>query len=411
MHSDILQLSPDASNNKDDDEVFCYAQRMRLIHKEWRLTILAVLMMSTGCQNAATTDMLDFAMNEDASDSLPSTDLYMPVDALVTADTQGNLDQGIVPSNNDAQAPRPSYPEDDELRVNHLQTLGTHNSYHIAPDLMFLPWNYTHLPLDQQLGSQGVRQFELDIYQNQMGTFDVYHILFADDGTTCATLTECLRVMKRWSDQNPGHHPILVLIEPKGTVDPSEMVISKLNSTVLETWGRERIVTPDMVQGDQLNVRDGIEVHGWPTLGATRDRLIVILHTNGALREANVQGLSSGESSVLFSDAYGDVNAPYAAYHSMNSPIGGQASIRAVVQANHLVRTRADSDGEETVSLNYERANAALDSGAHFISTDFPFAPSEDVYGFTIPLGTPSRCNPIQAPDRCTPQDIEDLFE
>ena len=196
-----------------------------------------------------------------------------------------------------------------------------------------------------------------------------------------------------------------------GTVDPSDMVVSKLNSTVLETWGRERIVTPDMVKGDQLNVRDGIEVHGWPTLGATRDRLIVILHTNGALREANVQGLSSGESSVLFSDAYGDVNAPYAAYHSMNNPIGGQASIQAVVQANHLVRTRADSDGEETVSLNYERANAALDSGAHFISTDFPFEPSADVYGFTIPLGTPSRCNPIQAPDGCSPQDIEDLLE
>lgn len=368
-----------------------------------------MLLVCMGCHTSKTADTLDSAVHTHAGDSLPGTDLSGSRDALMTVDTHWERDAEVDASSSNVQGTRPSYPKDDELRVNHLQALGTHNSYHIAPDLMFLPWNYTHLPLDQQLGTQGVRQFEIDIYQNQMGTFDVYHILFADERTTCATLTDCLSVMKSWSDENPGHHPILLLIEPKGTIDPPDMVISKLNSTVLETWGHQRIVTPDMVQADQTNVRDGLAVHGWPTLGATRDRLLVILHTAGALRDANIQGRPSGEASVLFSDAYGDVDAPYAAYHSINNPIDGQASIRAVVQANHLVRTRADSDGEETESLDYDRANAALDSGAHFISTDFPFAPSEDEYGFVIPLGTPSRCNPIQSPESCRAQDIEDL--
>ena len=382
------------------------------MYKPLSLFTVSVLMLA--CAPNSAVDNQDLGLSEpqtaDAEQTFDvavpmSSDTSSPVSNLDGLDA-GHLDVGLI----DAETVAPLYPNDDELRVNHLQALGTHNSYHIAPDLMFLPWNYTHLPLDEQLGSQGVRQFELDIYQNQMGTFDVYHILFADDGTTCATLTECLTVMKTWSDQNPGHHPILVLIEPKGTVDPPDMVISKLNSTVLETWGRQRILTPDMVQGDQANVRDGLAVHGWPTLGATRNRLIVILHTSGALREANTQGLSSGEPSVLFSDAYGDVNAPYAAYHSMNGPIGSQASIRAVVEANHLVRTRADSDGEETETLDYERANAALESGAHFISTDFPFPASTQQYGFVIPEGNPSRCNPLTAPATCQSVHIENLY-
>ena len=51
----------------------------------------------------------------------------------------------------------PDYPMDDTLRMNHLQGLGTHNSYHLQPDVDILPWRYSHLPLDEQLGEQGVR--------------------------------------------------------------------------------------------------------------------------------------------------------------------------------------------------------------------------------------------------------------
>ena len=66
--------------------------------------------------------------------------------------------------------PPPSYPNDDRIRVNHLQALGTHNSYHLAPDVDFRPWNYSHLPLDGQLSMQGVRQFELDIFKIKPGS-------------------------------------------------------------------------------------------------------------------------------------------------------------------------------------------------------------------------------------------------
>jgi hypothetical protein len=111
----------------------------------------------------------------------------------------------------------------------------------------------------------------------------------------------------------------------------------------------------------------------------------------------------------MFPDAYGDIDADFAAYHSMNNPVGGQAAINALVSANHLVRTRADADVEERQTLDYQRANAALSSGAHFISTDFPFSGSSAMYGFIIPQGTPSRCNPITAPATCESTHIENL--
>src|SRR6187200_17719 len=66
---------------------------------------------------------------------------------------------------------------DDCLRLNHLQVLGTHNSYHLAPEppiLAFLgdrapAYDYTHRPLTEQLSELGVRQFEIDVYADPVG--------------------------------------------------------------------------------------------------------------------------------------------------------------------------------------------------------------------------------------------------
>ena len=56
------------------------------------------------------------------------------------------------------------FDEPEPLRINHIQVLGTHNSYHIEP---FGPtiraYDYTHEPLDVQAEDYGIRQFELDV--------------------------------------------------------------------------------------------------------------------------------------------------------------------------------------------------------------------------------------------------------
>ena len=159
------------------------------------------------------------------------------------------------------------FPELGSLRLNEVQYIGTHNSYHIEPDqsvdLVLLvnkygagsEWPaarlvrslaYTHYPLDAQL-RLGIRAFELDIYPDPSGGlyaepgiyksiaasgliadvpydpdglmrkpgFKVLHMQDLDVRSNCKLLSDCLRIVNGWSDSVPNHVPIVVIIEPK----------------------------------------------------------------------------------------------------------------------------------------------------------------------------------------------------
>lgn len=82
------------------------------------------------------------------------------------------LDMRLIPVLLLAAAALPSSGQD--LKLNQIQAIGSHNSYHMAPPEALMKtvvkinkdaaaWNYTHPPLAQQL-EIGVRQFELDIF-------------------------------------------------------------------------------------------------------------------------------------------------------------------------------------------------------------------------------------------------------
>jgi hypothetical protein len=309
-----------------------------------------------------------------------------------------------------ADAAMSRYPLDDQLTFSHLQGLGTHNSYHIASPIPIGAWQYTHLPLDQQLDSQGVRQFELDVrFDRNEGIFNVLHFPIADKLSTCATFAACASVLKGWSDGNRGHHPILILVEVKAGLDdgPPRELLEILEQRLTSVWPNDRLVTPDLVQGDHANLRDALREDGWPSLARLRGRALFVLHAGGALRDTYTDGLTTTAGRLMFPDAYGDTQIAVAAYHSMNDPVSGQDQIREVVRAGHLVRTRSDSDSEEANAQDYTRYMAALESGAHFISTDYPVPSTPEQYGVTIPDGSPSRCNPLTAPPECESRDIE----
>src|SRR5207247_1030600 len=107
------------------------------------------------------------------------------------------------------------YPQDKTLRVNDVQVLGTHNSYHLRPSRSLSPddeSNYAHPPLDQQLAS-GIRGLEIDVQNAQ--DFPVYHSIIVDQSSNCPTLADCLDTVAQWSSANPGHVSITVFIELK----------------------------------------------------------------------------------------------------------------------------------------------------------------------------------------------------
>ena len=69
----------------------------------------------------------------------------------------------------------------DEPRLNQIQVIGSHNSYHIAPRPELLKvlgapskslvegLDYTHRPLGEQFGKLGIRQIELDVFHDPQG--------------------------------------------------------------------------------------------------------------------------------------------------------------------------------------------------------------------------------------------------
>ena len=95
----------------------------------------------------------------------------------------------------------------EALRLNQIQLIGTHNSYHVRPgesDSDFRTrsnralgsLDYTHATLDVQL-DRGVRSLALDLHYTADG-FEVFHIPRIDEGSTCRDFDDGLELISRW---------------------------------------------------------------------------------------------------------------------------------------------------------------------------------------------------------------------
>lgn len=300
-------------------------------------------------------------------------------------------------------------PLDDVLRVNHLQVEATHNSYHVQPAKGgAADWLYTHAPLAEQLTSQGVRGVELDTHWNEAcGRYEVYHLPIFDEGTTCRVFTDCLAALRAWSDAHPSAPPLFVHLEPKDgwETDTGEARAVALEAEILSVFPRELVITPAEVKGTAKTLREAITTAGWPTLGATRGRVLFYLDRSDGYRDAYTHGRKDLEGRLLFADA--DETDPFAAVLVRNDALGGKAAIQALVGKGFLVRTFADKSVTAGWAGDRSQLDAALASGAQIVSTDFPGKDPRTPYFVEMPGGSPSRCNPVTAPTGCTSAALE----
>ncbi len=296
------------------------------------------------------------------------------------------------------------YPLDSRLNLSDLQMKGTHNSYHLRPDSVGVAeWDYSQAPLDVQLADQGVRQFELDVYSQADGGFRVQHAPDLDPKSNCSPLGQCLGLLKDWSDANPRHLPIFVMIDIKDFFDEigePEDYFQAIEGRILSVWQADRLILPDIVLGDRASLREAVMGGDWPTLGDSRGKALFVLFEGGEFRSAYTHGDKDAADRLMFPRA-GDTEVPYAAVLMFDDPIANQGGIRQAVAEGFLVRTRADSGTVEARAEDYTRLDAALSSGAQFVSTDFPAPGGGFDYWVDIPDGTPARCNPVHAPPEC----------
>lgn len=347
-----------------------------------------------------------------------------------------------------------------ELKLNNIQVIGSHNSYKQAIELplmalieqetskSFKQYQYTHESITSQLNDFGLRNLEIDVLfdpnggkfakpyglellkqqgvptkpfdtlgiMNKKG-FKVLHIPDIDFRTSCMLLVDCLQEIKDWSDAHSNHLPIAVTFNAKSeSIDIegfqkllpfTSEVFDAFEDEVLSVLPKEKLIVPDDVRGNFKTLEEAVLAHNWPTLKASRGKIILVLDEGGEKRKAFIEGHPSLKGRLLFTKS--DPGTPEAAFLIMNDPIKHQDSIKSLVKAGYLVRTRADADTYEARNNDYSRFKAALSSGAHFISTDYYWAdPSlNNDYKIELPNKKVARCNPIFSLEECVDNSLE----
>jgi hypothetical protein len=340
------------------------------------------------------------------------------------------------------------------VALNEVQVLGSHNSYHIQPsqalldillsfDPQFSAWEYSHLDLADQFELQGIRQIELDVFADPAGGlyarrgglialgqdpetyipelyppgFKVLHVQDIDFETTCLTFVQCLKNLRAWSNRRRGHLPIMVLVEAKDEAIPDPLnfgfaipvpigaaELNAIDAEIRSVFGAKRLITPDSIRRGRPTIEQAIQELGWPRLGEVRGKILFALDNGGAKRDAYVAGHPALAGRVMFTDS--PPGSPEAAFMKRNDPLPDPSVIQNLVAQGYIVRTRADADTVEARANDTTTRDAALASGAQFVSTDFP-VPSPifgTPYMVEIPGGTIARCNPVNGPASCRSQ-------
>lgn len=351
----------------------------------------------------------------------------------------------------------------DQTRMNQIQAIGTHNSYHIAPEAAFFTalssafealgsvasdfgdvqsLAYTAAPLDEQLDG-GVRALELDLYADPNGDlfshpagptflqvegvtiphgldqpgFKVLHIPDIDFESRCPTFVGCLQQIRDWSDAHPAHVPIAIQLELKTDGLPPPLDVTKplpydaarldeLDAEIRSVFSQEHLVTPDLVRGTSPTLREAVKVTGWPELADVRGRVWFYLDNGGEIRDTYLKGHPSLKGRVAFTSTGRD--QPDGAVLVINDPDDG---VQAAIRDGYIVRTRADSDpavvAKDAAAAATDR-DAALATGAQIVSTDYPpVTPASNGYRVGVGPGAQVRCNPIERSATCQRPSLE----
>ncbi|HNY85820.1 MAG TPA: Ca2+-dependent phosphoinositide-specific phospholipase C [Candidatus Hydrogenedentes bacterium] len=296
-------------------------------------------------------------------------------------------------------------------RMNQIQVVGTHNSYHKrSPGLevaaMVTPeardWDYEHKPLDAQLDN-GVRSFELDIHRTPEG-WRVFHVPFVDEQSTCRMFADCLAVVRAWSDAHPGHVPISFLVEHKDegpVLDPAITLptaadLDRLDAEVRAAFPPDRLITPDDVRGDFATLEEAVLQRGWPTLESGRGKVFFIFHETRELRDLYADGRPSLQGRAMFVNSR--PGRPDAAAMIRDNP--ADPDTPDLVRRGYWVRATAGGPGTRGLEAAKARLERAFACGAQIVSSDYPPGEphAETGYVVALPGGGPARWNPVNPP-------------
>ena len=145
-----------------------------------------------------------------------------------------------------------------------------------------------------------VRTLEIDFYDDEdlwWGDRDHYwyvrHGLTGGNHSNCSgagSLESCLKDVKYWSDNHPGHFPVTIILDKKqGWSGKNEKRRPRDLDTLVSRVFGNKIFTPSNLKsfGRGGSLRESVAASGWPTARALQGRVILVLngHRNQTLRD------------------------------------------------------------------------------------------------------------------------------
>jgi hypothetical protein len=310
-----------------------------------------------------------------------------------------------------------------EIKLNDIQIIGSHNSYKIGIERPLFEYllksrpalsglEYEHIPLSDQL-TLGLRGLELDVFYDPAGgyysdprgleivksmgdepePFDeeqklqlpglkVFHVQEIDFRSHQLLFKDALRELKKWSEDNEGHTPIIITINAKdGKIplmrDPlpfTAEALYSIDTEIREIFNEKHLITPDLVKGNFENLEQAVLEKGWPLLEEVNNRFLFVLDEGNEKTDEYLSNFENLNGATLFVNK--EEGNPEAAFRIINDPVNNFDKIKNLVSLGYMVRTRADADTKEARENDYRRFEKAKESGAQVITTDY-YQPSK----------------------------------
>ncbi|WP_299268534.1 Ca2+-dependent phosphoinositide-specific phospholipase C [uncultured Psychrosphaera sp.] len=302
--------------------------------------------------------------------------------------------------------------------LNDFQVIGSHNSYKRLMPKQMMNYiagydsrtaeniNYYHDTLTAQL-DLGLRHLEIDVLLDPDGGkfsqpsaesiinkpllnekqrqqlkqkgLKVLHIPDIDFLSHCTLFTQCLEQLLHWSENNPKHFPVTILLNVKESkakfvdgVSPltfTQNDYTALDNEIKKVLTTEKLITPDVIRGELPSLEQAILTNGWPSIESLKGQFLFVFDGNSRQRDLYRKDHPSLSERVMFASF--EPGQPEAAYLIMNDPIKQFNQIKQRVEQGYMVRTRADANLSNNNSQRTKRRQAAFNSGAQVISTDF----------------------------------------
>ncbi len=297
---------------------------------------------------------------------------------------------------------------DAGLKFNELRYTATHNSYQTESvdvlkqiygklsDLTFglVPENmakFASPTLTDQLNS-GIYSFEIDIEVFDRDgdiSFTCMHSPCLEMTTSCYDFALAMKEIAMWSDNNPGHLPITVIIEPKEIFLPLEDMkvlnldyAKELDKTLKEALGG-RLFTPADMLRDYESFGAMRRADDWCKVSDMLGKVLILFHECNTT-EGYIELDPTLRAQAMFPMLRAkDIDRDCASFLLINKPESEFDDIQEALDNKFIVRTRAD----EFTKVSEKRREKAFESGAQIISTDYPVRPGITADDYVVCFG------------------------